>query len=228
MKPKEALHRIKNNATRACAPLLFISILAATGCFTNPTQHEYITIGAIFPLTGDFSVESISMANSIHIAKEEINESGGVLGKKLDLIILNGRGDPDFALQQYETLKEKGATAIICSIHSSVGDVVVGVAVKDGMPVVAPLAIANKGAASDHGSVFYLPHLSSDNQNRLASQFKGKYYSRFYKEPPPIAIVAYISARMLSEAIKKAGSTNNDDIIAAIRANKPGTGKTEL
>jgi len=232
LKPNEIFHNIKSYTAGLCALLILGFVLTAIGCFKKPAQQEYITIGALFPLSGNFSSDSISKANGLQIAKDEINESGGILGKKLDVIILNDRDDPDFAIQQYKTLKEKVVVAIIGSIHSEVRDAIMDAAENDGMPVVVPLFpmfTPNSDETRERAYVYYLPYVSLDTQSELLTKFTREYYSRFSKEPPPTAIATYLSVIILSEAITNAGSTNNDDVIAAIRAsNTFGTDNRDL
>ena len=230
MKHKAIPRQIKKYAKGACFPLLLPVLLVAVGCFAKTKQQEFMTIGALFPLTVDSSAESISAANAIQIAKTKINESGGILGKTLDILILNDRNDADYALQQYNILKEKGIVAIIAPSRADAMDAVLSAAEKDGVPVIVPIAPATlyAGAASDRENVFYLPYSSLNRQGKFVAQFVSEYYSIFSRDPTPIAIATYASAYMLSEAIKNAGNTNKDDIIVAIRANKLDADKSGL
>jgi len=121
----------------SCFPLLFVFI---SGCTKKAEQQEYITIGALLPLTGEGSDEGLRALNGLQLAKEEINKSGGVLGKILDIIVLNDRGDEEYIVQQYNALKERGVVAIIGSSYSSVTMALARAAEKDGMPIISPTA----------------------------------------------------------------------------------------
>jgi branched-chain amino acid transport system substrate-binding protein len=109
------------------------------GC-ANTKQEEYITIGALLPLTGVDSDAGLRALNGLQVAKDEINESGGILGKKLDIIALNDRGDEAFVVQQYEALMKKGVSAIIGSSYSVVTLALAQAAEKDGIPIISPTA----------------------------------------------------------------------------------------
>ena len=121
---------------------LFLTIIIFTlnACNTKSAKQEYITIGALLPLTGEDSDEGFRALNGMYIAKEEINENGGILGKKLDIIVLNDRGDEEYIVQQYNKLKEKGIAAIIGSSYSSVTIALAKAAEKDGIPIISPTA----------------------------------------------------------------------------------------
>jgi len=123
---------------KRCIFFLF-AIVCLGGC-SKKEQTEYITIGALLPLTGEFFEDGMNALNGVHIAKSEINESGGILGKKLDIITLNDRGDEQYIIQQYNALKEKGVVAIIGSSYSNVTMALAKAAEKDGIPIISPTA----------------------------------------------------------------------------------------
>jgi branched-chain amino acid transport system substrate-binding protein len=125
------------NVKTFCCVLLAVLM---SGCTQKAQQREYITIGALLPLTGDSSDEGIRALNGLQLARKEINESGGVLGKALDIIVLNDRGDEEYIVQQYNALKEKGVAAIIGSSYSNVTMALAVAAEKDGIPVISPTA----------------------------------------------------------------------------------------
>ena len=206
----------------ACFLFLTVVSLATVSCFAKSKQQKFITIGALFPLTGASSAEGIYAVSAIQIAKKDINERGGILGKTLDVLILNDRNDADYALQQYNILKGKGIVAIIATNRAGAEDAVLSAAEKDGVLVIVPMAPAAPHAGADSGreNVFYLPYSSLDRQDQLVARFVSEYYSIFSRDPPPIAIATYASAYKLSEAIKNAGNINEneDDMTAAIRS----------
>jgi branched-chain amino acid transport system substrate-binding protein len=143
----------KNICKIICFLFLAVIMIAANGCTSKSEKQEYITIGALLPLTGEDSDEGFRALNGLYLAKKEINESGGILGKKLDVIILNDRGDEEYIVQQYNTLKEKGVTAIIGSSYSGVTIALAKAAEKDGIPIISPTA-SNFNVTKDRKNVF--------------------------------------------------------------------------
>jgi branched-chain amino acid transport system substrate-binding protein len=115
------------------------AMVCISGC-SEKTQSEYITIGALLPLTGESFDEGIRALNGLQLAKAEINENGGILGKKLNILVLNDKGDEEHVLRQYNVLKKKGVAAIIGSSYSGVTNVLAKEAEKDGIPVISPTA----------------------------------------------------------------------------------------
>jgi branched-chain amino acid transport system substrate-binding protein len=118
--------------------LLLSLFVLMSGC--SGIGRGYITIGVLLPLTGPDADEGLRAYNGLQLAKEEINAAGGVMGKKLDLIILNDQGDKSYVLKQYYTLRGLGAVAIIGSSYSDVTLVLADAAEIDRMPLITPSA----------------------------------------------------------------------------------------
>ncbi len=76
--------------------------------------ESIIRIGLIFPLTGGSSDMGNSARVGAQVAVNEINEVGGYLGRKLQLVVRDDEANPDVALKQAEdlVLKEKVAATI--------------------------------------------------------------------------------------------------------------------
>ncbi len=78
---------------------LGLCTLILTGCqnVANPSGNnaeDTITIGGIVPLTGDGAVYGVMTQNVANLRVEEINESGGINGKKLEIIWEDGKCTP--------------------------------------------------------------------------------------------------------------------------------------
>jgi len=123
------------------------------GCVHKKDKQEYITLGALLPLTGAESDEGLRAFNGLQLAKKEINESGGVMGKMIDIITLNDRGEEDYAVQQYHNLRGKGVVAIIGSSYSGVTTAIAKASEKDGIPVISPTA-SDPGVTRGRKNVF--------------------------------------------------------------------------
>jgi branched-chain amino acid transport system substrate-binding protein len=147
------MREYKNIVKKFCILFLTVIIISANSCGSKQAQNEYITIGALLPLTGEDSDEGFRALNGMYIAKKEINENGGILGKKLDVIVLNDRGDEEYIVQQYNKLKEKGVAAVIGSSYSDVTIALAKAAEKDGLPVISPTA-SNPDVTKGRKNVF--------------------------------------------------------------------------
>ena len=132
----------ENKKTSKISFLLLLALVMAVlnACAPKTERQEYITIGVLLPLTGEDSDEGLRALNGLQMAKEEINENGGILGKKLDFFVLNDKGNEEYIVHQYNALKEKGVAAIIGSSYSDVTLVLAKASEKDGLPIISPTA----------------------------------------------------------------------------------------
>ena len=99
---------------------LTLSILAvALGA--GPLRAEDIKLGVLHSLSGTMAISETSCKDASVMAMEEINAKGGVLGKKLEPVIVDGASDwPLFAEKAKELLlKHKVAATFGCWTSSS-------------------------------------------------------------------------------------------------------------
>ena len=156
---------------KGCLFFITVSIVLSASCghvSTKPKQQEYITIGALFPLTGEYCDEGIRALNGLQLARQEINDNGGVLGKKLDIIALDDKGDEEIVVRQYNILKERGVVAVIGSSFSPATLALAKAAEKDGIPVISPTA-SSPEVTSGRANVFRMIFLDDYQARALAS-----------------------------------------------------------
>ena len=98
--------------------IVFAFALYISGC-TKSAQNE-IVIGEYASLTGSEATFGISSDNGLKLAVEEMNNSGGLLGKKINLITYDDQGKPSEAATVVQKLINKDkAAAIIGEVASS-------------------------------------------------------------------------------------------------------------
>jgi branched-chain amino acid transport system substrate-binding protein len=76
---------------------------------TVPTQGKPVRVGLIAPLTGGSADFGNSVRLGAELAVREINESGGLLGRPLELVVRDDKANPDEGRKVSEdlVLKEK-------------------------------------------------------------------------------------------------------------------------
>ena len=80
------------------------AIVLAAGLTAGAGAQDAIKVGVIQPLTGAFAASGNYVANGAKIAADEINAKGGVLGKKLNLVIEDNKSNPTEAAAVAEKL----------------------------------------------------------------------------------------------------------------------------
>ena len=120
------------------AGLLIISLLlAACG---GAGKDDTIKIGSALSLTGIQGPLDAPALKGAQVAVDEINKKGGVLGKELELIYLDGKSDPATVANVTVQLIDNGAKAIITNSDFDFGGPGSREAQKVGMVGLSPAA----------------------------------------------------------------------------------------
>ncbi len=98
-----------NSTTRSFfiyTPILLILIAAVLIIFltTNSNANQTIAIGAILPLSGQNGFYGKEIQNAIELASSEINESGGINGKLLEVVYEDDKADPKIGVTSMQKL----------------------------------------------------------------------------------------------------------------------------
>ncbi len=111
------------------------SAAAATG--------ETIKIGGLAPLTGNVSVYGIATNNGVKLAVDSINKAGGVLGKQIEYVSYDEKGDAIEAVNAYNKLvQDDKVVALVGDVTSKPTIAVAQKAVKDGLPMITATGTA--------------------------------------------------------------------------------------
>ena len=127
------MNKIKN-AIMIGATVLF----TACGGGEKTVETETIKIGGLAPLTGSLAIYGVTTTNGANLAVDEINKNGGILGKKVEYITLDTKGDSTEAVMAYNKLIDRGVSAIIGEITSKPSLAVAEIAAQDNIPMITP------------------------------------------------------------------------------------------
>src|SRR5260370_39037121 len=84
-----------------------IGVLGLSLVAAGANAQEAIKIGLIQPLTGSVAYNGTTDVNGSKLALDEINAKGGVLGKKLELVIEDGQCRPANSVSAAEKLIQR-------------------------------------------------------------------------------------------------------------------------
>lgn len=126
--------------------ILVLSLFTFTACgSSDSSSDDTIKIGAFGPYSGDTAMYGEAAKNGIQLAADEINENGGIDGKKIEIISYDTKGDTTEAVSAYNRLvNEDGVVAIVGGVLSGESLAVKDAAKEDNMPMVAPTATADE------------------------------------------------------------------------------------
>lgn len=138
------------------AVVMTVSLFA--GCSGNGGSaggSDTIKVGLLAPATGEVAEYGIAVSNGAKLYISELNEKGGINGKKIELVSYDEEGDEAKALTGYSSLVDQGVTAIIGDVTTAPTAAVVVESQQDNMPMITASATAEKITCKldDNGNV---------------------------------------------------------------------------
>lgn len=129
---------------------LMMSTSVLVGCGSSGSDSEVIKIGGIGPLTGSASTYGISAKEGADLFIKEINDAGGINGKKIELIFEDDQATPDGAMQAFNKLVDKdGVSAILGGVTSGATLAIAKNSTERQIPMITPTgtepSITNEG-----------------------------------------------------------------------------------
>ena len=108
------------------------------GSAEKTEMGDTITLGNSAPLTGPVSIYGITTNNGIKLALDEINEAGGILGKKVEWKEYDDKGEITDAVTNYNKLMEDEVSAIFGGVPSKPSLAIAEASVNDGIVYITP------------------------------------------------------------------------------------------
>ena len=148
--------------------LIILSLyLIFLGC---QKKEDVIKIGIAGPITGDQAKMGMDFKNGVSLAVEEWNEKGGILGKKIKVIIADDQHDPKQAVSVANKLVNEGAIGVIGHFNSSCSIPASDVYNRSGIPMITPASTNPKLTEKGYKGVFRICG-RDDQQGKIASDF---------------------------------------------------------
>jgi branched-chain amino acid transport system substrate-binding protein len=134
------------------------SMLTLTACGIggggNQGGGNTITVGVETPTTGSSAKMGQDMNHAIQMAVDEINNKGGVLGKKITLTFADDAADPQTAAAAANKLVSQGVVAVVGGYASGAVLPASGVYHQAGIPMVVTAANSAKIPAQGYNNIF--------------------------------------------------------------------------
>ena len=123
--------------------VILVAGLAVAGC--GDSGGKTVKIGMVYELTGNTASYGTSAANGAKLAFKAINASGGVLGKQIQLITADNKGEPsESANAMTKVITQDKVVAVTGVTVSSCGIAASAVAEDNKIPFVAAAAVNPK------------------------------------------------------------------------------------
>lgn len=148
-------------------------LLLAAVSVSCQKKDETIRIGVAGPMTGDQAKMGTDFKNGVILAVEEWNANGGVLGKKIEAIVVDDQHDPKQAVAVANKLVNDGASGIIGHFNSSCSIPASDVYNRAGIPMVTPASTNPQLTEKGYRGVFRVCG-RDDQQGKIGADFVTK------------------------------------------------------
>ncbi|MBN2031749.1 MAG: ABC transporter substrate-binding protein [Deltaproteobacteria bacterium] len=148
---------------------LVLAAVAFTMFFVGApvAAQDTVKIGFFAPITGPAAADGMSAKNAVELGWKEVNDGGGIQGKKVDLIVYDDRLKAEEAVAIASRLMERDkVVGVVSGSYSGPTRVVAPIFQKAGMPMVAGYAV--------HPDVTWNPNTKTSNDFIFRNGFLGE------------------------------------------------------
>jgi len=150
----------------ATAILLLASAACGGSSDDGADSAAPIKIGQIVSLTGNYSALGTENQKSVALAVEELNSAGGLLGRKVEVVVKDDKSQPDQSVLAFNDLKGEDVAAIIGSPFSNSALATIPLVDREKIPYLS-LTPADEQVSPVHDYVFVVPALSGTYAERI-------------------------------------------------------------
>jgi branched-chain amino acid transport system substrate-binding protein len=118
----------------------------------NLPDSEYIHIGVAYPV--EFEDEDTYFRKGVELAVNHVNLRGGVLGKRLGIVVRDDKNDGHVAMQIANTFSEQGITAVIGHFSTNISYFVKDLYEKNGVIMLTPNSTGTNLFEREYNYVF--------------------------------------------------------------------------
>jgi branched-chain amino acid transport system substrate-binding protein len=147
--------------------LVFLLVAALFGC---QQKKDVILVGVAGPMTGAQAKMGGDFKNAVQLAVEQWNQAGGLLGKKIEIIVGDDQADPKQAVSVANKLVNEGAVGILGHFNSSCSIPASDVYNRAGIPMITPASTNPALTERGYKNVFRVCG-RDDQQGYVAARF---------------------------------------------------------
>ena len=146
-----------------------------TGCSESPkgdsASGDTIKLGGVFPLTGDVPALGAAMDNGAKLAIKEINDAGGVLGKKLDFTVEDDQNQASTAPNAITKLIEQDKVKAVIGTYASKCSIPMAAVAKQANVVMITPGSTNEKVTTEGGEYVFRACFIDPLQGKIGAKF---------------------------------------------------------
>jgi branched-chain amino acid transport system substrate-binding protein len=142
-------------------------LLAGWGC---TKKNDVVRIGVAGPMTGDQSKMGTDFRNGVRLAVEEWNAKGGLLGKKIEIMVGDDQHDPKQAVSVANRLADERIVGVIGHFNSSCSIPASDIYNRAGIPMISPGSTNPQLTEKGYAGVLRVCG-RDDQQGKVAAEF---------------------------------------------------------
>ncbi len=132
---------------------------------------DTIKIGGVFPKTGDVPALGAAMDNGAKLAIKEINDAGGVLGKKLEFIVEDDQNQAATAPNAITKLIEQDKVLAVVGTYASKCSIPMAAIAKQSKVVMITPGSTNEKVTTEGGEYVFRACFIDPLQGKIGAQF---------------------------------------------------------
>jgi branched-chain amino acid transport system substrate-binding protein len=156
----------------ALTGVLALGLAACGGDDSSSDDSGPISIGSSLPLTGEFSQPGQAAEQGYQVWKAMVNESGGILGRDVDLVIKDDASNQNTIVADYNALISQDKVDLLLGTFSSLLNLPASaVAEKNQMLYVEPAGGSPEMFSRGFKYLFFSQQATADKQGKLFAEY---------------------------------------------------------
>ena len=154
-----------------------LATAACGGTHSGSSGSQPVKVGVIVSLTGNYAPLGSEDRKSIELAVQQLNDKGGLLGRKIELTVKDDRSQPDQSVLAFNELKGAGVAAVIGSPFSNSALATIPQVDRAKIPYLS-LTPADEQVKPVHPYVFVVPATAGTYADRILQYYQAQGYSK--------------------------------------------------
>jgi ABC-type branched-subunit amino acid transport system substrate-binding protein len=203
-------------------------LFALAGCTgSKSASSDSIKIGLVFSLTGGTAITEESMYNSALLAIDEINQAGGINGKKIEYVVKDYATDPDTAVKVVKELILQDKVTSIVGLYTSASRVAVEPILEEyEIPLVYPTFYEGEepndyviytGCVPNQQGDYFVPYLYENVSHNFYLLGTDTTYAQGINAQAE-SLIAELGGKVVGDELVSSDVTEFSDIIAKIKS----------